>query len=90
MTNIKYNNINESQSDVTSVEIDISDIMNFVEKARQAQSIIHSYTQEEVDELVTSIAWNVIKSKEELARLANERGGELAPLDWGPQKARSV
>ncbi len=75
MTNIKYKNINESQLDVTSVENDVSDIMNLVEKARQAQSQINAYTQEEVDELVTSIAWNVIKNKEELARMAVDEGG---------------
>ncbi len=75
MTNNKHKNFNESQSDVTSVENEISDIMNLVEKARQAQSQISAYTQEEVDELVASIAWNVIKNREELARIAVEEGG---------------
>ena len=75
MASIKHININEAQSDVTAVENEISEIMSLVEKARQAQSQISAYTQEEVDELVASIAWHVIKNREELARIAVDEGG---------------
>ena len=36
-------------------------IRQLVEDAREAQSIINEYSQEQVDELILAVAWEVIK-----------------------------
>ena len=48
-----------------------------VDRARAAASAIESYTQEQVDELVTAVAWAVVRKDhaEALARLAVDEGG---------------
>ncbi|MDE0303186.1 MAG: aldehyde dehydrogenase family protein [Gammaproteobacteria bacterium] len=57
-----------------STDSDEREILKLVENARFAQLQVNSYTQEQVDELVTSIAWSVIKNREELARMAVDEG----------------
>ena len=69
------NNTDELSSTSVNVNDDYEEIMELVERARHAQSYINNYTQEQVDELTTSIAWNVIKNREELAHLAVDEGG---------------
>jgi len=53
-----------------------SQVVGIVKKARDAQSKINNYTQEQVNELVTSICWSVVKQEraEELAKLAVDEG----------------
>jgi acyl-CoA reductase-like NAD-dependent aldehyde dehydrogenase len=48
-----------------------------VDRARAAARAIENYTQEQVDELVTAVAWAVVRKDraEALARLAVEEGG---------------
>ena len=48
-----------------------------VERARAAAHAIENYTQEQVDELVTAVAWAVVRKDhaEALARLAVDEGG---------------
>lgn len=48
-----------------------------VERARAAARAIEHYSQEQVDELVTAVAWAVVRKDhaEELARLAVDEGG---------------
>jgi sulfoacetaldehyde dehydrogenase len=48
-----------------------------VDRARAAARAIESYTQEQVDELVTAVAWAVVRKDhaEALARLAVDEGG---------------
>src|ERR1700683_5424736 len=48
-----------------------------VQRAREAARAIEHYTQEQVDELVTAMAWAVVRKDhaEELARLAVDEGG---------------
>ena len=74
MTEVKNTNIPDSQTSVVPAEAHEREILELVENARAAQSQINSYTQEQVDELVTSIAWSVIKNREELARMAVDEG----------------
>ncbi len=54
-----------------------ADITALVERARSAAEAISGYTQEQVDELVTAVAWAVVRKDhaEALARLAVEEGG---------------
>ena len=53
------------------------EIATLVRKARAAQEAIASYTQEQVDELVTAVAWAVVRKDraEALAQLAVDEGG---------------
>ena len=48
-----------------------------LDRARAAAAAIADYTQEQVDELVTAVAWAVVRkdNAEELARLAVDEGG---------------
>ena len=75
MTQVQNRNIDKSTSDAQELNNDSDEIIKLIERANRAQQEISSYSQEDVDELVTSIAWNVIKNKEELARMAVEEGG---------------
>lgn len=75
MTQVQNRNIDKSTSDAQGFDNDSNEIKELIERANCAQLEISSYSQEDVDELVTSIAWNVIKNKEELARMAVEEGG---------------
>lgn len=51
------------------------EIGELVAKARAAQAAIEHYSQEQADELVTAVGWQVFKHREALARLAVEEGG---------------
>jgi sulfoacetaldehyde dehydrogenase len=53
------------------------DVPSMVTRARLAQAAVATYTQEQVDELVTAVAWAVARKDraEELAQLAVEEGG---------------
>jgi sulfoacetaldehyde dehydrogenase len=53
----------------------VPEIATYVERARAAQRAIDGYTQEQADALVTSVGWQVVKHREELARAAVEEGG---------------
>ena len=59
------------------------EIESLVARARSAQSAIEGYAQEEADALVTSVGWQVYKSREALAKLAVEEGGfaRASPAD---------
>lgn len=72
MTKVK--NVDELKSEAIISGNDFNEIIKLIERARYAQSQINSYSQEDVDELVTSVAWNVIKNKEELAQIAVDEG----------------
>ena len=54
-----------------------SEVAAVVARARAAAQAIESYTQEQVDELVTAVAWAVVRKDhaEALARLAVDEGG---------------
>ncbi|MDB5068862.1 MAG: succinate-semialdehyde dehydrogenase [Chloroflexi bacterium] len=58
--------------DAVSSEIDA-----LIERARRAQSAIEDYSQDQVDALVTAVAWSVVRPDhaEALARLAVDEGG---------------
>ncbi len=75
MTQVKNSDVDGLTSGTISIGSDFNEIMELIDRARHAQSQINSYSQEDVDELVTSVAWNVIKHKEELARMAVDEGG---------------
>ncbi|MFZ5967556.1 MAG: aldehyde dehydrogenase family protein [Bacillota bacterium] len=49
-------------------------VKELIERARKAQKIADSYTQEKVDELCTAIAWNIVKEEnaDKIAKLAVE------------------
>lgn len=51
------------------------EIAAILERSRNAMQAIAHYTQEQTDELVTSIGWHVVKNREALAKLAVEEGG---------------
>ena len=53
------------------------EIAAVVSRARDAARAIEHYTQEQVDELVTAVAWAVVRKDhaETLARLAVDEGG---------------
>ena len=53
------------------------EVAGVVERARKAASAIEQYTQEQVDALVTAVAWAVVREDRarELARLAVDEGG---------------
>ena len=52
-------------------------IRQLVEDAREAQSIINEYSQEQVDELILAVAWEVIKpeNNQELSEMAVKQTG---------------
>jgi sulfoacetaldehyde dehydrogenase len=54
-----------------------TEISQIVERARRAQQQISEWTQEQVDELVTAVAWWVVRkdNAERLAQLAVDEGG---------------
>ncbi|MDQ2959446.1 MAG: aldehyde dehydrogenase family protein [Candidatus Dormibacteraeota bacterium] len=54
-----------------------SDVVETIHRAQDAAKSISGYTQEQVDELVTAVAWSVVRRDraEELARLAVDEGG---------------
>jgi sulfoacetaldehyde dehydrogenase len=52
-----------------------AEVAELVARARTAQEAIETYTQEQADELVTAVGWEVYKNREELARMAVEEGG---------------
>lgn len=54
-----------------------AEVASILEKARTAQQQIADWTQEQVDELVTAVAWNVVRKDhaERLAQLAVDEGG---------------
>lgn len=56
---------------------DAADVPSTVERARAAQSAVDGYSQQQVDELVTAVAWSVARKDraEALARLAVDEGG---------------
>ena len=49
-------------------------VESLIDRARRAQEIAETYTQERVDELITAIAWNIVKDgpAQEIANLAVE------------------
>jgi sulfoacetaldehyde dehydrogenase len=51
------------------------EIADIIARSRAAMDAIAHYTQADVDALVTAIGWEVVKHREELARLAVEEGG---------------
>jgi sulfoacetaldehyde dehydrogenase len=67
-------NANSTGKDAQAPDV-AAEIGELVTLARQAQRQIENYTQEMVDALVLSVGWNIIKNREELARLAVEEGG---------------
>lgn len=54
-----------------------AEVSDTVQRARAAAAAIADYTQEQVDELVTAVAWSVVRkdNAEALARLAVDEGG---------------
>ena len=52
-----------------------AEIAGLVARARAAQSAIAHYTQAQVDALVLSVGWSIVKNKEALARAAVDEGG---------------
>ncbi|QEK11601.1 aldehyde dehydrogenase family protein [Crassaminicella thermophila] len=52
-------------------------VSNLIERARKAQAIADTFTQEKVDELCTAIAWNIVKPEnaEKIAEMAVEESG---------------
>ena len=53
------------------------EVAGLVERARKAASAVEQYSQEQVDALVTAVAWAVVRDDRarELARLAVDEGG---------------
>ena len=53
------------------------EVAGVVERARKAASAVEQYTQQQVDALVTAVAWAVVREDRarELARLAVDEGG---------------
>jgi sulfoacetaldehyde dehydrogenase len=64
-------------SERTSTNEVTGEVAAVVDRARAAARAIESYTQEQVDELVTAVAWAVVRKDhaEALARLAVDEGG---------------
>lgn len=52
-------------------------IEDLIRRAKQAQEAIEGYSQEQVDELTTAVAWSVVRQEraEALAKLAVDEGG---------------
>src|SRR5215467_11574730 len=59
---------------MSDIESEVSEIVG---RARLAQEAISAYSQEQVDELVTAVAWAVVRKDraEALAQLAVDEGG---------------
>lgn len=55
----------------------VGEISRLVERARLAQAAIEDYSQAQVDDLITAVAWSVVRHDraEALARLAVDEGG---------------
>lgn len=51
------------------------EITELMRRARAAQAAIAHYSQAQLDALATSVAWQVVKHREQLARAAVEEGG---------------
>jgi sulfoacetaldehyde dehydrogenase len=64
-------------TDTTQQETAQQEVAEVVKRARQAQAAIADYTQDQVDELCTAVAWAVARSEraEALAKLAVDEGG---------------
>ena len=64
-------------TDTTQQDTAQQEVAEVVERARAAQAAIADYTQEQVDELCTAVAWAVARSEraEALAKLAVDEGG---------------
>lgn len=62
------------QNETSHASTDVDDL---IRRARLAQRAIEHYSQEQVDELVTAIAWSVVRQDraESLAKLAVDEGG---------------
>ncbi len=58
-------------------QMSMSSIKQLIKKARNAQTIINGYSQEQVDELILAIAWEVIKpeNNQSLSELAVKTTG---------------
>ncbi|MDW7676969.1 MAG: aldehyde dehydrogenase family protein, partial [Bacillota bacterium] len=52
-------------------------VAGLIERARKAQETIEHYTQEQVDELVEAVVWNIVKDgpAQEISKLAVEESG---------------
>jgi len=50
-------------------------IKEMVIKARKAQQVADAYSQEKVDELVTAMAWAIVKNAEQIAQFTQEETG---------------
>jgi sulfoacetaldehyde dehydrogenase len=52
-------------------------VAGLIERARKAQEAIEYYTQEQVDELVEAVVWNIVKDgpAQEISRMAVEESG---------------
>ena len=62
-------------------EVDTQEqIREYITRARKAQRIADTYSQERVDELVTAMAWVIIRNAEEIAQITQEETG-LGRLD---------
>jgi sulfoacetaldehyde dehydrogenase len=55
-------------------------IKEYMTRARKTQRIAETYSQERVDELVTAMAWVIIRNAEEIAQITQEETG-LGRLD---------
>ncbi|RLE62249.1 MAG: aldehyde dehydrogenase [Thermoprotei archaeon] len=55
-------------------------IKEYMTRARKAQQVADTYSQEKVDELVTAMAWVIVSNAEEIAQLTQEETG-LGRLD---------
>src|SRR5258705_4731310 len=64
-------------TDTSKQEAVAAEISEMVSRARAAQEQIADYTQEQVDELCTAVAWAVARPEraEALAKLAVDEGG---------------
>jgi len=64
-------------SDTAKQELAQREVSEIVDRARVAQEAIANYTQEQVDELCTAVAWAVARPEraEALAKLAVDEGG---------------
>src|SRR5258705_13828177 len=64
-------------TDTSKQEAVAAEISEMVTRAREAQATIADYTQEQVDELCTAVAWAVARPEraEALAKLAVDEGG---------------
>jgi len=67
--------------DTQETEVNVQKLIKeYITRAKQAQRIAETYSQERVDELVTAMAWVIIKNAEEIAQITQEETG-LGRLD---------